>query len=103
MSDADPVAAIDGVLAAFVARVPAESLSGSVHLHCPDADGEWMIERGSTGDLELSRRHAKGDCAIRGTAVMMLSVLSGAGVLADLEVIGDTGVADSFVAALRMN
>lgn len=103
MSDVDPVGAIDGLLTAFVSRAPAVSLAGSVHLHCTDAHGEWMIERGSTGDLELSHRHAKGDCAIRGTAAAMLAVLGGAGVLADLEVIGDAVVAESFVAALRMN
>lgn len=103
MSDADVVAAIDGHLAGFVAGARARSLTGSVHLHCTDADGEWMLERGGDGAVLLDRRHAKGDCAVRGTATALLALVGGAGSLDGLEVFGDTAVAEGFAAALRVD
>ena len=100
---AGAVGRIDAALGAFVTAGRADALPGSVHLHCTDADGEWMIERGPAGAAELSRRHAKGDCAIRGTADALADLASGSGSLDGLEVLGDRAVADGFVAALRMD
>lgn len=102
-SSVEAVERIDAALTGLVTGGGADSLSGSVHLHCTDADGEWMIERGPSGAAELSRRHAKGDCAIRGTAEALADLTSGSGSLADLEVLGDRAVADGFAAAFRMD
>ena len=103
MSEVNPVAAIDEGLGVFVAGSRAATLPGSVHLHCTDADGEWLIERNGSGSVVLERRHAKGDCAIRGTAGALLALVRGTGSLTALEVIGDTTVAESFAATLRVD
>jgi uncharacterized protein (TIGR03083 family) len=47
---------------------------GSVHLHCTDTDGEWMIAPSSSG-VVVSREHAKGDVALRGPAQLLLRVM----------------------------
>ena len=72
------------------------ALAGSVHLHCTDVDGEWLVE--SDGDqLVVTREHAKGSCAIRGSAHDLLMVLWRRHALTDVEVIGDASVAARFV------
>lgn len=43
------------------------STGASIHLHCTDADSEWMIRLGPEG-ATVTREHAKGDVAVRGTA-----------------------------------
>lgn len=103
MPDTGPVAEIDALLAAFVSGPRAATLAGSVHLHCTDGDGEWMIERDDAGTVVLARRHAKGDCAIRGTAAALLALVRGSGSTAGLEVLGETGVAEGFAFALGMD
>lgn len=42
--------------------------SGSLHLHCTDGEGEWMI-RMDQGEVRLTHEHAKGDVAWRGPAI----------------------------------
>lgn len=72
-------------------------LAGSVHIHCTDVDGEWLVV--PNGDqLMITREHAKGSCAIRGSAHDLLMVLWRRCELADVEVIGDAAVAVQFVA-----
>jgi uncharacterized protein (TIGR03083 family) len=39
----------------------------TLHLHCTDAEGEWLVRFTAEGP-EVSREHAKGDVAVRGTA-----------------------------------
>ena len=39
-------------------------LSGTVHLHCTDTQGEWFVH----GDGRVERIHARGAVAIRGAA-----------------------------------
>ncbi len=43
----------------------------SVHLHCTDTDGEWML-RWTAGQVALTREHGKGDVAARGPAWKLL-------------------------------
>lgn len=69
---------------------------GSVHLHCTDTPGEWMVEE-RAGTFEVSRRHAKGSCALRGEAASIMSVLWRRAPLSAIDVIGDAAVADRFV------
>ena len=95
---------IDGPLAAdgvdeWLSLVPnlpqvMQKLTGSgetVHLHCTDVDGEWLIRLEPTG-MELERAHAKGDVAARGTASDLQLWLMGRLPVERLEVFGDAGL-----------
>jgi uncharacterized protein (TIGR03083 family) len=48
-------------------RVP----SGTLHLHCTDTDGEWLLSY-TGGEYALVRAHQKGDAALRGPAEALL-------------------------------
>jgi uncharacterized protein (TIGR03083 family) len=74
---------IDGVdefFMMFRSRVlpqhPSVSLGGSLHLHATDGPGEWMIHL-ENGHLTLEHGHAKGDAAVRGTAMDLLLAVWG--------------------------
>lgn len=76
---------------------------GSVHLHCTDTEGEWLLKFSEQG-IELTREHAKGDVAIRGRAKDLARLLwrrtnlnAGA-----FEVFGNSEVADTFIAYSRL-
>lgn len=69
----------------------------TIHLHCIDAEGEWLIETGG-GAVTVRREHAKGDVAARGPASDLLLLLWGRRRAADVEVFGDGGVLDEFAA-----
>jgi uncharacterized protein (TIGR03083 family) len=73
------------------------SVGGSVHLHCTDVAGEWTVREGD-GRFEVSREHAKGDCAIRGAASDILLALWRRETLGITDVVGDADVAARFVA-----
>ena len=75
-----------------------EAVGGSVHLHCTDAHGEWMVRPLADGGSDVTREHAKGDAALRGAASDVLLVLWRRLPLGAIEVIGDEGVAARFVA-----
>jgi uncharacterized protein (TIGR03083 family) len=79
------------------------ALSGSVHLHCTDVDGEWLIVPSSDGALQVTREHAKGACAIRGTAHELLMALWRRVPMSAIEVIGDTAVAQQFLSRAANN
>ena len=72
-------------------------LSGSVHIHCTDVDGEWLIVPTDTSDVVVTREHSKGDCAIRGSASLLLLGLWRRIPMSSLEVIGSTDVAAQFL------
>lgn len=76
----------------------AAPVGGSVHLHCTDVDGEWMVRPHNDGTLVVTREHAKGDTALRGTASDLLLVLWRRMELATVDVVGDASVAARFVA-----
>jgi uncharacterized protein (TIGR03083 family) len=69
----DAALAVDGIdelLDLFAPRLPADRLagiSGTIHLHATDADGEWLVGF-DDGALTVERAHAKGDVALRGDA-----------------------------------
>lgn len=100
--DLDPALASDGI-DEFVEwflpnhRETALPLGGSVHIHCTDVDGEWLVQPAGGMDLSISREHAKGSCAIRGSAADVLLVLWRRLPLDVVEVIGDMNVASKFV------
>jgi uncharacterized protein (TIGR03083 family) len=65
------VAGIDEVVSLFLPRFDtvAKQLStdASIHLHCTDVEGEWLLRFGPEG-LVTTNEHAKGDLAVRGAA-----------------------------------
>ncbi len=73
------------------------AVDGSVHIHCTDVAGEWTI-REVDGGFDVTREHAKGDCAIRGAANDILRVLRRELPLSSVDVVGDADVAARFVA-----
>jgi uncharacterized protein (TIGR03083 family) len=102
VSPIDPVLASDGVdeyLSVFVPRMrhvaKAPGSGETVHLHCTDSAGEWLVAFTGPGTQELRREHAKGDAAIRGPAESLLLFLWGRLDAREggLEVIGDEAVA----------
>ena len=69
---------IDEYLTWFAGRgagADATPVGGTVHLHCTDVAGEWMVVPGEDGSLVVTREHAKGSCALRGVASDLLLVL----------------------------
>lgn len=102
----DPALAVDGVdeFFEFFSSAPAkdaEPIGGTVHLHCTDANGEWLVsEPDPAGPVEVAREHAKGDAAVRGTASDLLLLLWRRVALdapSRYEVFGDAGVADRLI------
>jgi hypothetical protein len=101
----DPVAAsaaLDELLVDGLAAVLGAHLEGSVHLHCTDVEGEWLVVPGANGVLTVTREHAKGACALRGTAEALLLALWGRTGLDTIDVIGDGHLARQCVAALPL-
>lgn len=74
-----------------------EAPSGSLHLHCTDVDGEWLVW--FDDGLQLRREHAKGDAAVRGPAEAMLLTLWGRSTprRSELDVVGDASVAEAWL------
>jgi uncharacterized protein (TIGR03083 family) len=53
----------------------AAPLSGSVHLHATDTDGEWIIREDKNRNLSIVRGHEKADAALSATASDLLLTL----------------------------
>jgi hypothetical protein len=81
----------------------AAPLGGSVHLHCTDVDGEWLLTADADGTDVVTREHAKGDAAMRGPAHDLLLVLWRRQSLDTIDVIGDRAVAERLVARTRLD
>ena len=69
-----PELASDGVdelvgsfLPGSLSRKPVAGLEGTLHLHCTDVDGEWVLDF-REGTVDVRREHAKADAALRGPA-----------------------------------
>lgn len=95
---------IDEFLAHFLTDVKADApaAGGSVHLHCTDVAGEWMVRPTEAGGLNVIREHAKGDAAMRGAANDLLLVLWRRLDLNAVDVVGDKNVAARFVARTNL-
>ena len=66
----------------------------SVHLHCTDTDGEWMV-RWAAGSPILTRERGKGDVAARGPAWSLLLACYGRldpATSDDVDVFGDAAL-----------
>jgi len=90
---------IDEFLTHFLGDPPA----GSVHLHCTDVDGEWMVRSDALGSKQVTREHAKGDVALRGAASDLLLVLWRRRELSTVEVFGASDLASGFLAATDLD
>jgi uncharacterized protein (TIGR03083 family) len=89
--------AVDGIdeffslLAFHPAGGSAAGSGETIHLHCTDREGEWLLRRQPDG-LQVERRHAKGDVAARGTASDLLLVLQSRLPVSAVETFGDAAV-----------
>ena len=63
----------------------------TLHLHCTDTPGEWLLRRSAEG-FDYAEGHAKGAAAVRGSARELLLWINRRGA-AEVEVHGDTEVA----------
>ena len=103
----EPELASDGIdefLEFFLSDIAkgAPALDGSVHVHCTDVDGEWLVTTDADGAYVVTREHAKGDAAVRGPANDLLMVLWRRDPLDTVEVIGDRSVAERLVARTNL-
>lgn len=95
----DPELAADGVdeyLTAFLAIAartdpgPLSGVEGTLHVHCTDTEGEWVVD--FSGPAPVTRReHAKADTAIRGPASDLFLWVWNRRPLDGLEVFGGGG------------
>jgi uncharacterized protein (TIGR03083 family) len=97
----EPQLASDGV-DEFLEFHLADSVEGSVHLHCTDVEGEWLVVAGADGAKVVTREHAKGDAAIRGPAHDLLMVLWRRDLLDTVEVVGDRSAAERMIASSNL-
>ena len=67
---------------------------GSIHLHRTDGEGEWLIKP-SGNKIIVTREHAKGDVAVRASAINLLLYLWGR-TPAGLEIFGDPQLAEDW-------
>ncbi|MGO9876304.1 MAG: maleylpyruvate isomerase family mycothiol-dependent enzyme [Acidimicrobiia bacterium] len=65
----------------------------SIHLHCTDGPGEWLVRLAADG-VSVTREHAKGDVAMRAPASDLLLFLYGRTDPSDAEVFGDASLLD---------
>jgi len=78
------------VLPRSISRSQSDTPLGSLHLHCTDGEGEWLV---SVNDrtVDMSHEHAKASVAWRGSAADLLLSCWGRNRSA-VEVLGDTDV-----------
>jgi uncharacterized protein (TIGR03083 family) len=90
---------IDEFLAYFTIRRAGDAapLAGSVHLHCTDVPGEWIVREGDDRTLAVERRHEKGDAAMRGSASDLVLALWRRVGLDALDIVGDRNVAQRLI------
>jgi uncharacterized protein (TIGR03083 family) len=100
----DPALASDGIDEYLSLIVPhlvrqgrVDLPTSSLHLHCTDVAGEWLVT--NIDGLGLVREHAKGDAAVRGPAGAILAELWGRrAALGQCDIVGDTSAADAWLA-----
>lgn len=103
----DAALAVDGIDELFTVFLPrlvsnfGDVGDGTVHLHCTDLAGEWLVTtRG--GEVTVTQEHAKGDVAARGSASDLLLFLWGRTSAEALEVFGDADLLARFRQAIRV-
>ena len=84
-----------------VHQLATEGNGRTIHLHCTDTPGEWLLRLGPQG-LEVTREHAKGDTAVRGPAAGILLLLWGRPTIQELEVFGDPTLLELWARVVRI-
>ena len=106
----EPDLASDGIDEYFELAIPRllvrEQLAlpaGSLHVHCTDVDGEWLVWN-EGGEYRMKRAHEKGDAALRGPAEAILLRLWGrtSDRSAELSPVGDEHVLAEWLAFAGM-
>lgn len=102
----DAPLAVDGIgevvelLLPFSVRATTNGpVPGTLHIHCTDAEGEWLLAV-TDGRLDVTLGHAKGDAALRGGASGLFLTCWGRKPEDDPEVIGDKSVADAWLSLM---
>ena len=89
---------------AFPRRDRLRGEGGTLHLHCTDVRGEWLLRRAPDG-FAYEEGHAKGDAAVRGPAAEVMLLLNKR--LPDgrngLEVLGDGAVVELWLDGLTLD
>jgi uncharacterized protein (TIGR03083 family) len=94
---ADGIAEWYDLLTAFRSRSRRVRGEGAtVHVHCTDGPGEWLVRRDPEG-VTITAEHAKADAAVRGPAVELLAVVTGRAPLESVEVLGDAEAAQDWI------
>jgi uncharacterized protein (TIGR03083 family) len=75
-------------------RPPFEG-TGTIHVHCTDVEGEWLLTLDG-GPIRVTREHAKGDIAVRGPAADVELFLVNRRDDTGLEIFGDRALLDRF-------
>lgn len=76
------------------------SLGGTLHAHCTDVPGEWLVSV-EDGAVEVQREHAKGDAAVRAPASVLFLFLSGRMAVDAVDVFGDEAVVGNWLEVSR--
>lgn len=74
-------------------RLPEDGLGGTVHLHCTDVPGEWLVDL-EGGKARVERVHAKGDVAVRGPASDLDLFVWNRARAGSLDIVGNAAVAE---------
>ncbi len=68
----------------------------SLHVHCTDVAGEWLVWGDGDG-YGMVAEHRKGDAALRGPAETLLLVMMGRASVEQADVVGDRAVVDEWL------
>jgi uncharacterized protein (TIGR03083 family) len=108
--DAEPIEhmlAVDGI-DEFFSMLPfwryeprVRGAGESIHLHCTDGDGEWLVRLGADA-VVVTREHAKGDVALRAPASELLLFLWGRRDASAGEVFGDASVLERWQQLVKL-
>ena len=87
----------------LIARSGLTVPDGSLHVHCTDVDGEWLVWS-ENGEYHMIRAHQKGDAALRGPAAPILLRLWGrdSGRDDELSPVGDESVLAAWLSIAGM-
>ena len=83
-----------------VARAGVEVPAQSLHVHCTDVDGEWLVWN-DDGTYRMLPVHDKGDAAIRGNAadiwLLLMGRLARDEAAGSIDIVGDPVAADAWL------
>ena len=85
---------LDVMLPRSMGRHPGTWTGQSLHLHCTDGDGEWMVRLGPDSTVTAERAHGKADVALHGPAPTLYLWCLNRASSSDLTVFGDSSVVD---------